>query len=431
MTSEASPTVTGQQPANRRPSSLPVTESRGSVKGLRRIRVLHVVPSLYGGGMERVLLDVIRASTPAGGAGEGCRVTHGVCVLRAADDRLWSQCKSMATTWVLGRRKTRDWSCWKRLRQVIRDFEPEVVEALSTGTWVDAARAVSGRRQTKLALTYHGQVDTAPPSRLRRWLNRWAARKSAAVISVSREAAERMAGDWGIPASKLVTLPNGVDVNRFRPAGDDDEGKRIRKELRVPPGAKMAVCVANLMPIKAIDVLLDAWRQLPGDQRQARLLVIGDGPMREELQKLADRLQCTDSVTFLGRREDVPALLRIADLFVVSSRYEACSIAILEAMASGLPVVATDVGGNRELVETGKTGWLVPPDRADLLAGAIADAIKDDRLREQYGRNARTMVTERHSLDECARQYAALFHSLLNHSGRPSAARMEDAGCAE
>jgi glycosyltransferase involved in cell wall biosynthesis len=419
MTTEVSPIVTGQQPATRSSSSL------------RRIRVLHVVPSLYGGGMERLMLEVIRASTPVGGAAEGCRITHGVCILRAADDRLWSQCKSMATTWVLGRRKTRDWTCWKRLRQVIRDFDPEVVEALSTGAWVDAARAIRGRRQTRLALTFHGQVDTASPGRLRRWLNRWAARKAAAIISVSKEAAERMARDWGIPASKLVALPNGVDVNRFRPAGDSDERGRIRQELGMPPAAKVAVCVANLMPIKSIDLLLDAWRQLPGDQRQARLLIVGDGPMREELQRLAERLQCADSVTFLGHREDVPALLRSADLFVVSSRYEACSIAILEAMATGLAVVATDVGGNRELVETGKTGWLVPPDRADLLASAVSAAFKDDHLRQRCGQNARTIATERHSLDECARRYATLFHSLLNPSGRLPAARMEDDGCAE
>lgn len=419
MTGEASSISAGQQPGAPSPGNL------------RRIRVLHVVPSLYGGGMEHLMLEVMRASTPAGGSSESFRVTHGVCILRAADDRLLSQCRSVATTWVLGRRKTRDWSSWKRLRQVIGDFDPDVVEALSTAAWVDAARAVAGRRQTKLVLSYHGQVDTTSAGRLRRWLNRWAARKSAAVITVSREAADRLAGEWGIPAAKLRTLPNGVDVSRFRPPNDNDERVRIRRKLGVPDTSKVAICAANLMPIKAVDVLIEAWRQLPGDQEAMRLLIVGDGPTAGELKATADRLHCDHTVSFLGNRDDVPALLRAADLFVSSSRYEACSIAILEAMSSGLAVVATDVGGNRELVEHGRSGWLVPPDRADLLARAIADALKDDCTRRQAGQHARTVVTQQYNLEACARRYADLFHSTVGSARQRSPGPAEEPRCAE
>ncbi len=401
-----------------------------SPSSLRRIRVLHVLPSLFGGGMERFLLEVMRASTPIGGAGESCRVTHGVCILRAADDRLFSQCKSLATTWVLGRRKTRDWSCWKQIRQVIREFEPDVVEALSTGVWVDAARAVGHSRSTRLALVFHGQIDTVPAGRLRRWLNRWAARRAAAVISVSREAADQMIKEWNLPAAKTIAIPNGVDVNRFRPASDADERLRVRRKLDIPDDSKLAICVANLMPVKAIDILLDAWRQLAAKQRDARLLVVGDGPLRDDLQQLGQNLHCCESVSFLGHRDDVPALLRAADLFVLSSRYEACSIAILEAMASGLAAVVTDVGGNAEIVQPDHTGWLVPPDRADLLAGAIATALDDDCVRAQFGRNARTVVMERYNLETCARQYSTLFHSLSLPQNRRSPKPPEDPECA-
>lgn len=419
MTTAASAITHGQPQASRGPASL------------RRIKVLHVVPSLYGGGMERVMIEIMRASTPVGGAGEGCRVTHGVCILRGADDRLLSQCKSLATTWVLGCRKTRDWGSWKRLRQVVRDFEPDVVEALSTGAWVDAARAAGRRRQTKLVLTYHGQVDTAPLGRLRRWLNRWAAKRAAAVVSVSREAVDRMVKEWGVPSGKIVTLPNGIDVNRFRPANNADEQARIREKLGVPKDAKVVACVSNLMPIKALDVLLDAWRRLPSDMRSVRLLVIGDGPMRGELKKIAGQIGCGDSVMFLGNREDVPALLRAADLFVLSSRYEACSIAVLEAMSCGLASVVTDVGGNGELVEPGKTGWVVPPDRADLLAQHIAGALKDDPTRSLYGQKARTVVMEHYNLDDCARKYATLYHSLVLRGDKRAPASTEESACAE
>ncbi|MGQ9650472.1 MAG: glycosyltransferase [Phycisphaerae bacterium] len=405
------------------------TDAR-SPSSLKRIRVLHVIPSLFSGGMERFLIELMRASTPVGGAGEACRVTHGVCILRAADDRLFSQCKSLATTWVLGRRKTRDWSCWKQIRQVIRDFEPDVVEALSTGAWVDAARAVGRSRSTRLSLVFHGQIDTVPAGRIRRWLNRWAVRRAATVISVSREAVDRMIKEWHIPAAKMVAVPNGVDVNRFHPASSADERLRVRRRLEIPDGSKVAICVANLVPIKAVDVLLDAWRQLSADQRDARLLLVGDGPLRRDWQNLAETLGCHHSVSFLGNRDDVPALLRAADLFVSSSRYEACSMAILEAMASGLAVVVTDVGGNGELVEPDRTGWLVPPDRADLLAQSLAAALNDDQTRMRFGQTARAFVMERHDLEACVRQYSTIYHSLtLPHSKRPATAS-EESECA-
>lgn len=397
---------------------------------LRRIRVLHVIPSLYGGGMERCLLELMRASTPVGGAGESCRVTHGVCILRAADDRLFSQCKSLATTWVLGRRKTRDWSCWKQIRQVVSDFEPDVVEALSTGAWVDAARAVGRSRSTKLALVFHGRIDTVPAGRIRRWLNRWAARRAATVISVSREAADRMIKEWHFPAAKMITIPNGVDVNRFHPADDADERLRVRRKLGIPDASKLAICVANLVPVKAVDVLLDAWRQLVTQQLDARLLVVGDGHLRNDLQKLAENLGCRNSVLFPGSRDDVPALLRAADLFVLSSRYEACSMALLEAMASGLAAAVTDVGGNRELVEPGRTGWLVPPERADLLAQSLMAALDDDHRRTQFGQRARAVVMERHDLEACARQYSMIYHSLTSPQNKRVAKAPEDSECA-
>jgi glycosyltransferase involved in cell wall biosynthesis len=380
--------------------------------------------------MERVTLEIIRASTPAGVAGDEYRITHGVCILRDANDRLLAQCKSLATTWVLGLRRTRDHGCWRRLRQVVSDFAPDVVEALSTGTWIDTVRATRGRKRPRLVLSFHGQTSLAPIGWWRRWLNRRAAARADVVLSVSKEAAGRLCQEWGLPADKVRTIPNGVDVRRFRPPADMDERLRVRGKLNVPATGPLAICVANLVPIKAIDVLLDGWRGVVASQPSACLLIVGQGPMREQLLQLAEQLQLGTAVRFLGDRDDVPALLRAADLFVLSSRYEACSMATLEAMASGLPVVSTAAGGNGELVIPGKTGWLVEADRADLLSDAVVAALADESVRQRYGQAALATALDRHTLEGCARQYAMLYRSLAFSNGQALPAPVEEPECA-
>ena len=173
-------------------------------------------------------------------------------------------------------------------------------------------------------------------------------------------------------------------------------------------------------------MLIRAWQQVSARQPAARLLLVGDGPLRDSLQALAWELGCRDSVLFAGARENVPDLLRAADLFVLPSHYEACCNAILEAQASGLPVVACDTGGNPELIDSGATGWLVRPGSPDALAEGILAVLADDQLRRRIGRAARDQAVAACGEAAWLEAYNSLYLSLaitgapptMNLSGR-------------
>lgn len=413
------------------------------------LRVLHVLPALMAGGMERATIRLIRDADRVGVASAGRTgshlpaspgihnapvnaqvpaLAHGLCILQQADGRLLAECRSAARIWVLDQAIGRPsrLSTWWRLRQVIRRFRPHVVHARSTGVWVDAAMATRGLGGVKLLLSFHGKTHTHRPALRRRLLNRWAAARADAVLAVSRESIEYMKHEWGLGPTRLAVIHNGVNLDRFHPPAGPDEAARLRGELGLNAEHRLAVCVANFLPIKGIDVLIRAWQQVSARQPAARLLLVGDGPLRDSLQALAWELGCRDSVLFAGARENVPDLLRAADLFVLPSHYEACCNAILEAQASGLPVVACDTGGNPELIDSGATGWLVRPGSPDALAEGILAVLADDQLRRRIGRAARDQAVAACGEAAWLEAYNSLYLSLaitgapptMNLSGR-------------
>ena len=236
--------------------------------------------------------------------------------------------------------------------------------------------------------------------------------------------------EWGVPERKLCSIPNGVDVRRFCPAKDDEETCQNRIQLNLSRTDHVVVCVANLYAIKGLDVLVRAWRQVSMVDPSARLVVAGLGPRRTELEQQANELRCGSTVRFLGFTENVSALLRCADLFVLPSRYEACSNGVLEAMATGLPVVASDVGGMRELITPNRTGWLVPSDSPDRLAETILAASLDQPARQRIGQAARSAVVEQFTLKTCVGRYASLYRELSGRDHAQPDAAMETLACA-
>lgn len=388
------------------------------------VRILHVVPSLYGGGMERALVRLLDGFTERRARGDRDYPTiHGLCVMQDGDDQLIGRCCSLVATWVLGagadgkgaqtpRLYPRRHWLWRGLRSVIRTFEPDIVHARTTGVWMDGVLGTLGRSSAKLVLGFHGRTTLEPVSRWRQMLHRIAAARARAILAVSRDSLSMMHDDWHLPAEHQHCIPNGVDTARFRPAASDEERRMIRARIGVAPDASVAICVANLLPIKAIDQLIETWRKVAMTDRSAHLLIAGQGPLRNNLETLTRALRCADRVTFLGRREDVPELLRASDVFVLPSRYEASNNATLEAMASGLPAVAFDVGGMREIIEPQRTGWLVPPGDAGLFAETLIRVLFDRTARERVGQAAREWVVQEHSLDDWVERYATFYHEI-------------------
>ena len=210
---------------------------------------------------------------------------------------------------------------------------------------------------------------------------------------------------------RAILIHNGVNLSRFQSLRLGRWAKR--SSLGLPQDAWVVGTVGRLTPEKGHVVLLEAaalvLRRLP----QVRFLIIGAGHMEDELKRHAHRLSIQNRVIFAGPRRDVEALLGAMDLYVSSSLREALPMALLEAMAASLPVVATNVSGNAELIEDGVTGWLVPPSSAECLADAISLLVADPSRAAAMGAKARSRVAHVFSIGNVAHQHAELYVALL------------------
>jgi glycosyltransferase involved in cell wall biosynthesis len=253
--------------------------------------------------------------------------------------------------------------------------------------------------------TRHGQaVGTSRKHRTAVRLASMLARRVVCVSDDSRQVAERE----GIAGKKLLTVHNGIDTRRFEFTGPRRNGP--------------AVMVARMVPAKGGDVLLRAVRQVLRTHPDFRLLMAGDGPALPELVRLAGELGIARSVQFLGEITNVPAVLASSSLFVLPSHSEGVSLTLLEAMARGLPVVTTRVGGSPEVVDP-TTGLLVPAGDVDALATALTRVWADPPAGERMGRAGRERVERLFDVRTMTRRYEALYHDLLATTGRAQARR--------
>lgn len=242
-----------------------------------------------------------------------------------------------------------------------------------------------------------------------RLIDRLLFRRTDAVICVSGKVAEFYRAR-GVPKDKLHVIPNAVDLSMF----DADRRPGSPPEQMVEPGVFSFICAARLHPQKAHGVLLRAVRLLmSAGSRPFMVLLAGEGPLRPDLERQVAAEGLSGHVHFLGLRQDLPSLLQQCDAFVLPSLYEGLPLAILEAMAAGLPIVATDVGGNADLVEHGRNGFLVPPNDPQALARAMAALIDDGGLARAMGAEGRQRVARDYSIDVIAERTARLFEERL------------------
>jgi glycosyltransferase involved in cell wall biosynthesis len=206
----------------------------------------------------------------------------------------------------------------------------------------------------------------------------------------------------GVPRSRLRVILNGVNTEFYGPG---PAGLR--------PNHPVILSVARLVPDKDHDTLIAAFSQVSAVFPQAELWLLGDGPRREAIEALAAQTLPPGRVRFWPGQPDIRPFLHQACLLVLSSRYEALPNVVLEAMAAGLPVAATRVGGLPELVIPGRTGWLVPPGDAPALAAAMGQALGDADLREALGRTGREIAVADFSLEAMTRRYETVLSSLL------------------
>jgi glycosyltransferase involved in cell wall biosynthesis len=238
---------------------------------------------------------------------------------------------------------------------------------------------------------------------LRPWVNKF--------ITVSTDRQSELAQLTGLPESKIAVLSNGVSTEHFCPAADKVE---IRRQLGLSVSCLAIICAARLAPEKDLPTLLRALAFVRQTVPAVQLWLVGDGPELEFLKKLTVDLALESNVRFLGYRQDVNLFLQAADVFVLSSLSEGLSMALLEAASSGLPIVATDVGGNREIVNPPHGGYLIPPQNPVAMSAALIRLLQDPLLRQSMSTYGRALVLEKFSLERTITEHLKLYASLLN-----------------
>lgn len=364
------------------------------------LEIVHVVENLERGGLERMVIDLVGVQHAVG---HRCRV---ICLFQSGALAGELEAQGIAVH-ACGKRGGLDVGAVRRLRAWLRATPAAVVHTHNANAHYHTVAAAVGLPIARLINTRHGMGAAQPRSR-GEWLYRRTMARTDTVAAVCEAARARFAQQGVSPRGRLLSVPNGIRIDRFSPASEERRDA-LRSVLGLAPGTRIIGTVGRLNPVKDQASLLRAFARLRGDFTDTALVLAGDGALRAALEAQVAALGIGDAVRFLGDRSDVRELLRGFDVFALSSLSEGYSMALLEACASGLPIVATDVGGNREIVADGRNGLLVPPARDDALAEAFAALLREPARTAAMGQAGRDWALREASIEAMAGRYDALY----------------------
>jgi glycosyltransferase involved in cell wall biosynthesis len=371
------------------------------------IAVTHAVLSLDCGGLERVVVDLIRE-----GRARGHRVDV-VCLERPGT--LAPEAEQLGAKVVcLNKSPGRSRAAGRVVRAALTELRPDVVHTHQIGVLWHAGREARRVGVPVVVHTEHGNHLKAKSwSRRVRQRALWgvAGRRAARFFCVSEEIAREVTRYGVVVRGKVRVLPNGIDTANF--AGSET-GSAVRAALGIPPAAPVVGTVGRLSEVKRQDVLIRAFAGLRRGFPDAHLLLVGDGPARAELEALQRGLGLNGVVHLTGYQTRPQEFLRAMDVFALTSRSEGLPLSVLEAWATGLPVVASAVGGLPALIEHGRTGLLFPPADTGALEEALTDLLAAPGLRRRLGDEGRREVCSRYDTCQMADGYEESYRRLLS-----------------
>jgi glycosyltransferase involved in cell wall biosynthesis len=324
---------------------------------------------------------------------------------------------------VLHRQPGVDWTVSKHLRQVCRQHHVSLLHAHQYSPFFYAAnsRGILGRLRSKppILFTEHGRhyPDYRRPKRV--WANKLLLAKHDRVTAVGQFIKQALIDNEGIPESRIEVIHNGIDAARFRSAAGEDKAaankmrKETREELGFAADTPVVLHVARMHPVKDHITGLAAMSHVIRTIPDAMLLLAGDGVDRRRLEAKADEFGLKDNVRFLGVREDIPRLMAATDVSMLCSVSEGISVTLLEAMAAGKPIVATDVGGNGEVVGHGSAGFLSKRGDSTELGKNLASLLRNPALQIKMGRAGRDRVIKQFSQELMHAAYARRYDQML------------------
>ncbi len=361
--------------------------------------VLHVIETGGPGGAERMMVNL------AAGLGPGYRSE--AALIR--DSWLGTALRQRGIPVTMLRYRPKD--SFTTLRDLVGLIRKKPVAILHTHEFFmnTIGLAASWLTGIPLVATVHGKNYYSERFR-RRLAYRLVGKFADQMVAVSDDLRVFIAERVGVPPHRIRVVPNGVPVD-----GEPSHERLValRESLGLEQHTRVVGTVGSLYPIKGHNYLIEAAVHVVRRCPDVNFMFVGRGRLREELEAQARSLSVSPNVRFLGHRDDVRDLLALCDAFVLPSVSEGMPLALLEAMAAGLPTVATGVGGVTEVINDGATGLLVPPRDSHALAKAIATLLEDQRLSKKLGESARELVASRYSLDVMVQAYQGIYSALL------------------
>lgn len=371
--------------------------------------IAHVVHRFDVGGLENGIVNLLNHMP-------GDRFRHAVICLDAFTDYRHRIRPGDVSFHALHKRPGKDPAVYARLWRLLRQLRPDIVHTRNLSALeAQLVAALAGARARVHGEHGRDVFDLHGGNRKYNLLRRILRPLVGRYIAVSRDLAQWLVGTVGVEPGRVEQIYNGVDAARFHPR---EEGFRAVGPAGFFTGSEIVIgSVGRMVAVKDHLTLVRAFVELVGGsaalRRRARLIIVGDGPARAECLALLAESGAELLAWLPGERDDVPDLMRTFDVFALPSLGEGISNTVLEAMATGLPVVATRVGGNPELVEDGVTGALVPVGMHRALADALRVYVDDVALARRHGATARRRAEERFSLDAMVASYLAVYDAIL------------------
>lgn len=369
---------------------------------MKPLNVLHIMTKLPVGGVENQLLTVL-------GKYDKSRFSPIVCSL-ADKGEIGKEIENLGIeVFPLHKLKHRfDYTIVKDICRLVREKKVTVVRTHQYHANLYGRLAARSARVPCIVASVHN-VYTRDKKIHRRMINRYLARFTDKVIAVSGAVKKDIMKYDGLGDEKIDVICNGVDIKRY----SSSDRNEVRSKLDIDQDVPVIGTVGRLTFQKGQKYLLESVSKLKNKFPGLLLLIVGDGPLRDELEHHAETLGIRDSVQFLGVRRDVPELMSAMDIFVLPSLWEGLANALVEAMAAGKPVIATDIPQIGEVINSGNVGILVPAKKSDAIAQSIELLLSDNSLAKKYGDAAYERVALAFSIDVTLKKYTELYETIL------------------
>ena len=365
------------------------------------IHVMQVLHNVEIGGAEKLAFDIAKNFDSSCSFSFACLDSVGYLGEKITDEGFSLHCFNRKEGW--------DWTLIKEFSRVITEQKVDVLHAHQYTPYFYAVLAsFFSKRNPKVIFTEHGRHQPDKVRWKRVIFNKLFQLFTHGYTGVSQFSKDSLVEFEKIPARRIEVIYNGIDLTQFPKKYD---AVSIRQKLNLPTDVPLVGIIARLDPIKDHKTLIQSMNYMKNTT--SVLLVVGDGPIRADLEQQVADLNLSNRIKFLGMCTNVPEILMALDVFVLPSIMEATSVTLLEAMGAGLPVVVTGVGGNTEIVLDGQTGFLVPAENPEALAGAIEKVLADKSNATQMGNAGRSRVEELFLFEKMIEKYRLMYTELV------------------